>query len=147
MYVLHVRVECCMVHESWINTATNNVKLGVGTCFLSVLPEVGFSLESFATPQTCDRPLPRVHHHVFFPLAVQCKGFAANLTHERPRQHVSGSAVSHQIGPPLVRHATVVTLERPVLCMLNHVNPQLGCARPAFPQVSQRYGSCPVCLY
>ena len=103
------------------------------TCFLSVFPEAVFSRECFATPRTRERPLSRVNHHVFFQLIVQSKGFAANLAHEWPQLYVFGSAVSNQMGFPLVTHTAVVTLERPLLCVLNHVKLELSCARPAFP--------------
>lgn len=51
--------------------------------------------------------------------------------------------MSNQIGFPLLTNATVSTLERPFLCVLNLVKLEQTCIRP---QVSQWYGCCPVCL-
>ncbi len=91
-----------------------------------VCPSVKPSLECFAT-ETRKWPLTCVNHHAFFQLTVQCKGFAANLAHERPQLRMLGFAVS-----ALVTHATVFTPERPFVFVLNHVSPELRCALPSF---------------
>lgn len=102
-------------------------------CLFSVLPKARFPRKGFAAPWARERPLPRVNHHVLFQLVVQSEGFATHLARERPQPDMFGSAVSHQMRSPLVARTAVVTLERPFLRMLDHVELELCRTRPAFP--------------